>query len=127
MALVREVDIDELVAENKRRYDEIYGTYNPWTGEGCYDFEHRELLELPDFMIKKMWVPRECMRTLLYRGLKQLGSMKEYIIRVWGKEYNEKSYYTKQLKMVLTFEIMKVRFREDPEFALFATDKIEDF
>ena len=34
MALVREVDIDELVAENKRRYDEIYGTYDPWTGEG---------------------------------------------------------------------------------------------
>lgn len=81
MALVREVDIDELVAENKRRYDEIYGTYNPWTGEGCYDFEHRELLELPDFMIPKMWVPKECMRTLLYIGLKRLGSMKKYIIK----------------------------------------------
>ena len=126
MALVREVDIDELVAENKRRYDEIYGTYDPWTGEGCYDFEHRELLELPDFMIPKMWVPKECMRTLLYRGLKQLGSMKKYIIDAWGKQYEEKSYYTRQLKMVLTFEIMKVRFREDPEFALYATDKIED-
>ena len=126
MALVREVDIDELVAENKRRYDEIYGTYDPWTGEGCYDFEHRELLELPDFIIPKMWVPKECMRTLLYRGLKQLGSMKKYIIEAWGKQYEEKSYYTRQLKMVLTFEIMKVRFREDPEFALYATDKIED-
>ena len=55
-----------------------------------------------------------------------MGSLKEYIIQVWGREYNEKSYYTKQLIMVLTFEIMKVRFREDPEFALYATDKIED-
>ena len=52
--------------------------------------------------------------------------MKKYIIEAWGKQYEEKSYYTRQLKMVLTFEIMKVRFREDPEFALYATDKIED-
>ena len=126
MAQVTEKQIDDLVLENRARYEEIYGTYNPWTGENCYDMEHRELLELPDFMIKKMWVPKECMRTLLYRGLKQMGSLKEYIIQVWGREYNEKSYYTKQLIMVLTFEIMKVRFREDPEFALYATDKIED-
>ena len=100
MAQVREIDIDELVAENRRRYDDIYGPYDPWTGENCYDFEHRELLELPDFMIPKMWVPKECMRTLLYRGLKQLGSLKEYIIRVWRKEYNEKSYYTDRKSVV---------------------------
>ena len=126
MAAVTDKEIDELVAENQRRYDDIYGTYDPWTGENCYDMEHRELLELTDFMIKKMWVPRECMRTLLYRQLKQVGSLKEFIIQVMRKEYEERSYYTKRYIMMLTFEIMKVRFREDPEFALYATDKIED-
>ena len=126
MAIVKEAEIDELVRENRRRYEEIYGTYDPWTGENCYDFEHREVLELSDFMIKKMWVPKECMRTLLYRQLRQLGSLREFIIRVWRRDYDEGSRYTKQLIMILTFEIMKVRFREDPEFALYATDKIED-
>lgn len=126
MAQVTDKEIDELVAENQRRHDDIYGTYDPWTGENCYDMEHRELLELPDFMIKKMWVPRECMRTLLYRQLRQVGSLKNFIIQVMRKEYEERSYYTKRYIMMLTFEIMKVRFREDPEFALYATDKIED-
>lgn len=126
MAHVTEREIEALVAENRRRYDEIYGTYDPWTGENCYDFENRELMELPDFLIKKMWVPKECMRTLLYRQLKLVGSLREFIIRVWKKPYEEGEYYTKRYIALLTFEIMKVRFREDPEFALYATDKIED-
>ena len=50
MALVTEQEIDNLVAENQERYDEIYGTYDPMTGEGCYNFEHRVLIELSDFL-----------------------------------------------------------------------------
>ena len=126
MAVVSDIDIDNLVAENRRRYDEIYGKYDPWTGDNCYGFEEREVLEIEDFMIPKMWVPKECMKTPIYIGLKQTKSLRGFIERIWRKEYHENSYYTKQLIMVLTFEIMKVRFREDPEFALYATDKIED-
>ena len=126
MAVVSDIDIDNLVAENRRRYDEIYGKYDPWTGYNCYGFEEREVLEIEDFMIPKMWVPKECMKTPIYIGLKQTKSLRGFIERIWRKEYHENSYYTKQLIMVLTFEIMKVRFREDPEFALYATDKIED-
>lgn len=124
--IITDNDIDKLVAENKRRYDEIFGEYDPWTGVGCYKFEERECLEIPDFIIPKMYVPKECMRTLLYKNLKHFGSIKALITLVMHKEYDEDSNDTKQLRTLVTFEIMKVRFREDPEFALYVTDKIED-
>ncbi len=124
--IITDSDIDRLVEENHRRYDDIFGEYDPWTGIGCYRFAERECLEIPDFLIPKMWVPKECMRTLLYKNLKHFGSIKAIITMVLHKEYDEDSNDTQQLRSLVTFEIMKVRFREDPEFALYVTDKIED-
>lgn len=124
--LITDRDIDALVAENQSRYNEIYGPYDPWTGIGCYDFESRVCLEIPDFIIPKMYVPKECMRTLLYKNLQHYGTLKDVLIYVLRKDYDEDSPDTQKLRALLTFEIFKVRFREDPEFALFCTDKIED-
>ena len=124
--LITDRDIDALVAENQSRYNEIYGPYDPWTGIGCYDFESRVCLEIPDFIIPKMYVPKECMRTLLYKNLQHYGTLKDVLIHVLRKDYDEDSPDTQKLRALLTFEIFKVRFREDPEFALFCTDKIED-
>lgn len=126
MTTITDLDIDKLLAENKKRYDEIFGEYDPWTGVGCYDFKNRICLEIPDFIIPKMYVPKECMRTLLYKNLQHFGTIKEVLIQVLHKEYDEESEETQKLRQLLTFEIFKVRFREDPEFALFVTDKIED-
>ncbi len=126
MTTITDLDIDKLLAENKKRYDEIFGEYDPWTGVGCYDFKNRICLEIPDFIIPKMYVPKECMRTLLYKNLEHFGSIKEVLIQVLHKGYDEESEETQKLRQLLTFEIFKVRFREDPEFALFVTDKIED-
>lgn len=119
-------DIDALVAENRKRHEEIFGPYNPWTGENCYGFENRILVELPDFIIPKMWVPKKCTDTLLYKNLMEHGSIKNFITDFWHKAYDLGTDDTQKLIKIITFEIMKVRFREDPEFALYVTDKIED-
>ena len=113
-------EIQALVEENERRKDEIFGPYNPVTGEGCYDFEHRVHLHIEDFVFPDMFVPAECMDTLLYRALVKYGSVKSFIEDYWRKEYTE------ELHNAVTQEICKVRFREDPEFAMYMTDKIED-
>lgn len=126
MQIVTDFDIDKLVAENSRRYGEIFGPYNPWTGEGCYGFDERVCMEIPDFVIPKMYVPKECMRTLLYKNLQHYGTLRGVLTEVLHKEYDEDSEETAKLRSLLTFEIFKVRFREDPEFALYVTDKIED-
>lgn len=67
--MITDHDITTLIAENNSRYAEIFGAYDPWTGVGCYDFKNRVCLEIPDFIIPKMYVPKECMRTLLYKNL----------------------------------------------------------
>lgn len=113
-------EIQALVEENARRKDEIFGPYNPVTGEGCYDYEHRVHLHIEDFVFPDMFVPAECMDTLLYRALVKYGSVKSFIEDYWRKEYTE------ELHGAVTREICKVRFREDPEFAMYMTDKIED-
>ena len=120
MALVTEQEIDNLVAENQKRYDEIYGTYDPMTGEGCYNFEHRVLIELSDFFIPKMWVPKKTAKSVLFRGLRKMGSLKDYINYVAHQKDDAQHF------QMLTFAICRVRFMEDPEFALYVTDKIED-
>ena len=120
MAQVTEKEIDNLVTENQKRYDEIYGTYDPITGEGCYNFENRVLIELDDFFIPKMWVPKKTAKSVLYRGLRKMGSLKDYNKYVLHKKDDAQHFKT------LTFAICRTRFMEDPEFALYMTDKIED-
>ena len=124
--IVSERDIQKIIEENKVRYNEIFGPYDPATGVGCYGFENRVLVEISDFVIPKMYVPVECTKTLLFQNLMKLGSIRSFIIDFWHKTYDQNSDDTQKLIGLVTFEIFKVRFREDPEFALFFTDKIED-
>lgn len=120
MQYTREQEIEALVKENQRRNREMFGPYDPRTGEGCFDMLNRTKLSIPDFIIPEMFVPNECMKTLLYQQLQQYGTIKDFIEKGMQKEYTEK------LANLVTFEICKVRFREDPEFALYMEDKIED-
>ena len=114
-------DITALVEENHRRYAEIFDpSYDPYTGYHCYDFEHRVLVEIPDFIIPKMWLPKACMQNLLVQNIIAAGTIERFVTESWGKEPTEKHLQLAQL------ELCKVRFREDPEFAMFVTDKIED-
>jgi len=120
MAQVTERDIDNLVAENQKRYEDIYGKYDPMTGEGCYNFKNRVLIELKDFFIPKMWVPKRTAKSLLFRGLRKMKSLKDYILYVQRVKDDLLHF------QMLTFAICRTRFMEDPEFALYVTDKIED-
>lgn len=146
MEHTREQAIEQLVSENRRRHNLMFGPYAPITGEGCYGFIStcspvhyasgvmhngypegirldpgtRVRVEIPDFFIPCMWIPVECLDILLLQQVIQYGSIKDYIERGWQKEYNDK------LHSLVTFELCKLRFREDPEFALFVEDKIED-
>lgn len=115
-----EEEIEKLVKENERRTKEMFGKYDPLTGEGCYGFEHRVHMHIPDFIIPDMYVPEECTKTLLYQQLMEHGTIRDFIVMGMQKDYTQK------LHSLVTFEICKVRFREDPEFALYMEDKIED-
>lgn len=114
------MNVEQLIEENHRRKKEIFAPYNPVTGEGCYGFENRVKVELPDFFIPCMYMPKECMETVLMKNLMAYGSIKNFIENCLKKEY------TPKLFMLVTFLICRVRFREDPEFAFYLNDKIVD-
>lgn len=85
MAHATNEEIDKLVEENNKRYEEVFGPYDPMTGLNCYDFEHRVLIELPDFFIPKMWVPKKTAKSVLFRGLRKMKSLKDYILLKFRK------------------------------------------
>ena len=116
----RESDIQLLVEQNRERMEAMFGPYDPVTGIGCYDFEHRVKVCIPDCVIPEMYVPKECMDVLLFRQLVQYGSIAKLITEGLKKPH------TIEMESLVNFEICKVRFREDPEFALYMEDKIED-
>lgn len=115
------VTADELMAENARRKEVIFHEYDPVTGKGCNDMDDRVEVCIEDFFIPKMYMPKTCMNTVLMRALAQNDfSISSFIINYLHREYNE------QIKTLVSFEICRIRFAEDPEFAFYLTDRIED-
>lgn len=113
-------EIEELIKENRRRRNEIFGVYDPMTGEGCYGFEARVLVEIPDFFIPKMWVPKECLKSLLFRLVLQYKTIKGFI-----HDYQKREYTDSRAQLV-SMNLCQIRMKEDPEFALYVCDKIVD-
>lgn len=120
MEEISELEITNLVAENDRRLKGIFEGYNPVTGEGCYDFENRVHVHLPDMIYPDMYVPKECFRSRVFRDVYYAGSIRKYIEEIWQKPFSL------PLADGVQFAVLKARMAEDPEFAMFVTDKIVD-
>lgn len=111
-------EITALVAENDCRMKEMFGDYDPITGIGCYDFENRIKVRISDFVYPVMYVPKECLLNRVFKDVVYAGSIMKYITDVWKKQYSD------QLHSAVTMELCKARMYEDPEFAMYLTDKI---
>lgn len=110
----------ELVLENERRNGIIFCDYDPIIGYGCYGFDSRVKVEIKDISFPLMYVPKECMENEMFRDVAKCGSIKLYVEAVLEKEYND------VIRGFIEKHLYKVRFREDPEFAIYLTDKIVD-
>ena len=73
--------IDEILAENGRRWDRLRAEYDPVTGEGVAGLTGaaRARLEIPDFAIPVQWVPVSMMNNKLVREIVKAGSIEKYI------------------------------------------------
>ncbi|MCR5270569.1 MAG: hypothetical protein K6D91_06080 [Prevotella sp.] len=118
-------EIRELIAENNRRRQEIFGPYDPFTGFNCYGFKEgdRVHVTIPDLyigedLIKDMWVPKETLETVIWNEVLRYGSIQKYVENGMGRDYDE-DYH-----MDVIEALFQARFIDDPEFAMFMTDKI---
>lgn len=118
-------EIRELIAENHQRRQEIFGPYDPISGIGCYGFAKgdREHISIPDLhiggdLITDMWVPKETLETAIWHEVLRFGSIQKYVEDGMGRDYDE-DYH-----MDVVEALFQARFIDDPEFAMFVTDKI---
>ncbi len=108
----------ELYKENLRRNREMFEGFNPVTGKGCPG--ERVLVKIPDFPIKRQWMPRRVAEQ--NREIKKIlkkGSIEKYITEELQWEYNEEHIQD------VIYMICCIRAEEDPAFAFITFYKIQ--
>nr|DAK08404.1 MAG TPA: Terminase large subunit [Caudoviricetes sp.] len=108
--MTREQAIQEIIAENRRRNEEIYAKFDPISGYGSVG--ERVKVVIDDFPIQTQWLPVEMMRVPLVRQLVECGSIRAFLEENLGVEYSDED----RLKVIEQF--VRLRFRYD--FAFFA-------
>ena len=84
-----ELLINDLISENKVRYQRLLADYDPITGHGAPAFEGRTELCISDFPIPVQYVPQQMMKVKLIRKLAKYGSISRFL-----KEYPLNQEYT---------------------------------
>lgn len=114
-----EKEVEALVQENLRRNKEIFEGFNPVTGRGCPG--ERVLVKIPDFPVKRQWMPRRVAEK--NREIKKIlkkGSIEKYIKEELQWEYNDEHVQD------VIYMICCIRAQEDPAFAFITFYKIQD-
>lgn len=112
--------IRDLVIENRRRMDNIFGPYDPLSGLNCYDFEHRIECFIADFPVQRIWVHKECLDNVMFRNVVEHGSIASFLIHVADLPAS-----TDNINHVIR-KMYFIRAQSDPEFAIYITDRIQD-
>lgn len=114
-----EKEVEALYRENLRRNREMFEGFNPVTGKGCPG--ERVQVKIPDFPIKRQWMPRRVAEK--NRELKKIlkrGSIEKYITEELQWEYTEEHIQD------VIYMICCIRAEEDPAFAFITFYKIQD-
>lgn len=113
------ITVQDILAENERRLQNLKADYDPVTGEGLDKFldEPRVQLAIPDFAIPLQWVPASMMRNKLIKEIVKAGSIKSYI-------QTKKWKYGAPTEMEVERRIRRIRHRHDFCFWAFFCIKI---
>lgn len=85
-----EAAIKNILKENRRRNEEMFAKFDPYTGEGS--ILARTELVLPDFFLRKQWIPLEMARNKEVKLLKKHGSIRRYVEKALGMAYTETAH-----------------------------------
>lgn len=105
----QEQPIQNILAENERRKSVIYAPFNPVTGEGSIG--ERFEFYLPDFPIRRQFLPVEMKKIPLVKQLIKAGSLDVFLEKIGT---TEEDYEIDRLKVILQF--VKLRNRYDFPF-----------
>lgn len=85
-----EAAIKDILRENRRRNDEMFAKFDPYTGEGAV-LERTDFV-LSDFYLRRQRIPLEMARNKEVRLLMKQGSIRKYVERVLRIPYTETAH-----------------------------------
>lgn len=97
--------IQDILAENKRRNNEIYATFNPITGKGSVGKRIKFIIE--DFPLRIQYLPVEMLKIPLVKQLIKAGTVKAFLEEIGADEDN---YESDRDKLVQQFVRLRCRY-----------------
>ena len=97
--------IQDILAENKRRNDEIYAPFNPITGRGSVG--EREKIFIKDFPLRVQYLPIEMLKIPLVKQLIEAGSIDAFLEEIGADEEN---YESDRDKLIQQFVRLRCRY-----------------
>ena len=82
-----EQEIKDILAENARRHDAAESVFHPVTGRGS--ILPRTLVELPDFPLRRQWLPDAMLRQPLVAQVVKAGSLAAFFSKSCGRKMEE--------------------------------------
>lgn len=108
-----EREIADILDINRHRLDEIHAPFNPITGKGSVGARFECVID--DFPIKRQWLPEAMNKVPMVRELIKAGSVKAFLCRTLGMEYDvQEDYEADKLKVIEQF--VRIRSRHDFPF-----------
>lgn len=110
-----EIALTKVLAENDRRNNEIFATFDPVTGEGSIG--ERVCVALPDFPVKQQWLPVDIMEIPLVKRLVAAGSIRRFVLSLYGTDsvnLSEDVLLSDCSKVTQT--LIRLRYRHDFAF-----------
>lgn len=98
-------EILKIIQENKRRNDEIYAPFNPYTGQGAVG--ERQKVVIKDFPIQEQYLPTSMLSVKLIKSIIKAGSIKSFITD------NLKAEYTEEDRLKVIEQFVRVRIKHD--------------
>ena len=111
--------VAQLIRENERRNAEKHAYFNPITGEGSTFAQERVRVEIPDFPLPVMWLPKEMLDVPLVRLLVKAGTVENFFEKSIAPAYAKKGVlydYTDEEKRKIVEEFIRIRLRFDYPF-----------
>ena len=110
--------MSQIIAENDRRNEALYATFNPISGRGSTG--KRVRVEISDFVFPVQWLPEEMFSIPLVKKLVEAGSIDSFLKNELKVTPNEDDAY----KVTQTF--IRLRYRYDFPFWAASLVKIKN-
>lgn len=112
-------EVAKILAENARRNAEKHAYFNPITGEGSTFAKERVRVEIKDFPIPVMYLPKETMEVPFVKKLVKAGTVEKFFEKDVAPEYEKKGIhydYCEDEKQKIIEQFVRIRIQDDFPF-----------